>query len=98
VSVLLRIRSVEALEGRRLLLGLTNGQTIERDVSDLLSGPVFDAVREDDAMFRGARVRFGTVAWPGGADLDPDVLIWGGAAPADPAARPAAVLKPLVPA
>jgi hypothetical protein len=33
------------------------------------------------------------VAWPGDLDLDPDVLIWGGPAPRDPALRPPRALR-----
>ena len=39
---LLRIREVKALEGFKLRLTLTDGSVIERDVSSLLVGPVFD--------------------------------------------------------
>jgi hypothetical protein len=32
-------------------------------------------------MFSQVRVDYGTVVWPNGADLDPDMLIWGGPPP-----------------
>jgi Protein of unknown function (DUF2442) len=77
------IQSVEPLPGYRLRLGLSDGRTVERDVSDLVPGP--DA--SPDNVFRPwldpayfARVQladYGTVVWPNGVDLDPDVLIWG---------------------
>jgi hypothetical protein len=78
---LLRIREVKALEGFKLRLTLTDGSVIERDVSRLLVGPVFEPIRKDPAVFAKARVEGGTVVWPNGADLCPDVLIWGGAPP-----------------
>ena len=78
---LLRIREVKVLEGFRLSLELTDGSVIERDVSRLLVGPVFEPIRKDPAVFAGVRVEGGTVVWPNGADLCPDVLIWGGAPP-----------------
>jgi hypothetical protein len=76
-----RVREVEALEGFRLKLTLTDGSVIERDVSRLLVGPVFDPVRKDPSFFRKVRAKDGTVVWPNGADLCPDVLIWGGPPP-----------------
>jgi hypothetical protein len=78
---LLRIGAVEPREDFRLLLTLDDGSVIERDVSKLLSGPIFDVVRDDPEVFRQVRVEGGTVAWPNGADLCPDVLIWGGPPP-----------------
>jgi hypothetical protein len=80
---LLRIRAVEALDGFRLRLTLTDGSIVERDVSALLIGPVFDSLKRDREQFRMARAEGGTVVWPNGADLCPDVLIWGGPPPAD---------------
>lgn len=77
----LRIREVKAVEGFKLRLVLTDGSVIERDVSRLLVGPVFEPIRKDPAVFAKVRVEGGTVVWPGGADLCPDVLIWGGAPP-----------------
>jgi hypothetical protein len=45
------------------------------------SGPIFESVRNDPAFFRAARVEGGTVAWPNGADIDPDVLYYDGLPP-----------------
>jgi hypothetical protein len=73
-----RISSVTPLKGFRLRLALTNGAIVERDVEPLLTGPVFEAVRENPQVFRAATVDAGTVMWPNGADLCPDLLIWGG--------------------
>jgi hypothetical protein len=80
-----RIVSVEPLPGYRLRLALSDGRTVERDLSHLLPGPdasptnVFLPWR-DPAYF--ARVflpaePWPTATWPNGVDLDPDVLIWG---------------------
>ena len=75
---LVRITSVTPLDGFRVRLALTDGSVIERDVEPLLVGPVFETVRDNPDVFQGARVDGGTVVWPNGADLCPDVLIWGG--------------------
>ena len=85
---LLRIATVTALAGQRLRLGLTDGTTMEREVGPLLNGPVFREIRERPELFAQAQAAGGTVLWPNGADLCPDVLIWGGAPPADPTAKP----------
>ena len=75
---LLRISAVKPLDGFRLRVVLTDGSTIERDVEPLLAGPVFEAVCGNLDVFRAVGVAAGTVVWPNGADLCPDVLIWGG--------------------
>lgn len=85
---LLRIAEVDPLPGYRLRLRLTDGSTIERDVGPLLVGPVFDPVREQPEVFARVTIDGGTVSWPNGADLCPDVVIWGGTPPSDPAVRP----------
>jgi len=78
---LLRIRLVEPLDGFRLRLTLTDGSVVERDVEPLLRGPVFEPLRNDPKRFREVHVEGGTVVWATGADLCPDVLIWGGSPP-----------------
>lgn len=85
---LLRIQEVTTGAPFRLRLILTDGRAIERDVEDLLAGPVFEPVRTDAGLFRRAAAEGGTVCWPNGADLCPDVLIWGGAPPEAPADPP----------
>ncbi|MGD0013563.1 MAG: DUF2442 domain-containing protein [Bryobacteraceae bacterium] len=79
---LLRIREVALVEGFRVRLALTDGNSVERDLESLLTGAIFDAVRTDPALFRQVRVEAGALAWPNGADLCPDVVIWGGPPPA----------------
>ena len=85
---LLRIAEVTPLPDQRLKLRLTDGTLIERDVRPLLIGPVFEEIRNEPEMFAKVRIIGGTVVWPNGSDLCPDVLIWGGAPPPDPAVKP----------
>ena len=78
---LTRVQEAAALPGHRLRLVLTDGKVLERDVRDLLNGEVFEPLLRDPGLFSAVTVRDGTVAWPNGADLCPDVLIWGGPPP-----------------
>jgi hypothetical protein len=80
---LVRIREAKPLDGYRVQLTLTDGRMVERDLGPMLVGPVFAEIRNDEARLREIRVEGGTVVWPNGADLCPDVLIWGGLPPAD---------------
>jgi len=75
---LVRIAEVTPLPGFRLRLRLTDGEAIERDAGPLLRGPVFEEIRNRPEIFAQVRIDGGTVTWPNGADLCPDVLIWGG--------------------
>jgi hypothetical protein len=59
-----RNRSVEPLGGHGVRLSLTDGSVVGRDIADLLHGPVFEAIRSDEAMFGRVRVRRGTIVWP----------------------------------
>jgi hypothetical protein len=76
---MIRIRGVEALDGFRVRLSLTDGSTREVDLGPFLNGPVFEPIRNDPAVFRSVRVdsELGTIVWPNGADIDPDVLVLG---------------------
>jgi hypothetical protein len=53
---LLRIREVKALESLKLRLTLTDSSVIERDVSRLLVGPIFELIRRDANVFGKVRV------------------------------------------
>ena len=84
---LLRIRDVAAMPGFRLRLTLSDGSVVERDVSALLEGPMFDVLR-DGTYFSRVRVAEGAIEWPNGADICPDLLIWGGLPPRRKDSRP----------
>jgi hypothetical protein len=86
--LLLRIREVTPIGSFRLRLTLTDGSIVERDVTDLLVGPMFEAIRNDAVAFGQVKVEEGTLLWPNGADLCPDVLIWGGSPPKTSAVPP----------
>ncbi len=75
---LVRIRSVETLTGYRVRLGFTDGSLREVDLERYLHGPIFEAIRSDPQVFRSVKVdkRMGTIVWPNGADIDPDVLYY----------------------
>ncbi len=66
---------------------LTDGTVVGRDVSEHLERPIFERLAPDRTLFEAVRVEGGTVVWPNGADLCPDVLIWGGMPPADSSVR-----------
>jgi hypothetical protein len=71
-----RIGSVEPLQGFILRLGFDDGTVREIDLADELWGPVFEPLRRDPQLFRQVSVdeELGTIVWPNGADMDPDVL------------------------
>ena len=73
--ILPRITAVEPLEGFRLRLTFTDSLVREVDLSDDLWGQMAEPL-QDPAYFRQVRVdpELGTVVWPNGYDLDPDVL------------------------
>jgi len=89
---MLRVRKATPLADHRVRLTLTNSDVVERDLSALLWGPVFEPLRSDTNRFRQVTVVGGTLVWPRDLDFDPDTLIWGGARPADPDACPPRVL------
>jgi hypothetical protein len=74
-----RVRSVEPLNGFRVRLSFTDGSSKETDLEPYLRGPVFEPIRADPKVFREVSVdhRAGTIVWPNGADIDPDVLYLG---------------------
>ena len=76
---MVRVRSVEPLHGFRVRLGFTDGSSKEIDLDQYLRGPVFEPIRKDAKVFREVSVdhRAGTIVWPNGADIDPDVLYLG---------------------
>ena len=76
MSLMMRIAAVRVLGERRVEITLSNGETRNLDLAPLLTGPVFEEIRRNDTLFAQIQVdsEFGTLAWPSGADLCPDVL------------------------
>lgn len=75
IGVTPRMTAAEVVGHGVLRLTFADGLTGEVDVLDRLWGPVFEHARTPQGFaeaFLDAEAR--TVAWPGGADLAPDVL------------------------
>jgi len=73
------VSKVKALSDYRLEITFENGEVRIFDVTPYLDTGVFGTLR-DERCFRRARVSFDTVGWPGGIDLDPEVLFEKGVA------------------
>ena len=67
---------VSVLSDYRVRLRFDDGQERDVDLLPFLSGPVFEPLIRDRTLFERVRVdpELGTIVWPNGADLDPDVL------------------------
>ena len=90
------VTEVEPLEERWLRLTFADGAVHEIDLGGLLqAGGVFAPIRDDRQVFEAVAVdpEFGTIAWPGDIDLDPDVLR-GDQQPASGPALPRRVIQP----
>lgn len=77
MTELIKIRRVDVLEGHRLRLTFSDGAVKDVDLQELLaSGGVFSPIAAQRAVFEQVRVNpeTQTIEWPGGIDLDPDVL------------------------
>lgn len=73
---MIEVTSVEVLEGRTVRLGFSDGAECVLDLSPFLWGRALEEIARDDELFAEVRVdpEAGTIVWPNGADLDPDVL------------------------
>jgi hypothetical protein len=76
---LVRISTIAALGGFRVRIGFTDDSERVVDLEPYLRGPVFEPLRRDPALFAAVQVDpdLGTIVWPNGADIDPDVLYHG---------------------
>lgn len=74
MSALARVSAVEHIGARSLRITFSDGLVRELDFADALPGVL--ASIDDDESFGAVTVDpvAGTVAWPNGVDLDPDVL------------------------
>lgn len=70
------VTSVEVIARRTLRLGFADGSVRVVDLTPFLWGRALERLATDDALFGAVAVDrvAGTIVWPNGADLDPDVL------------------------
>jgi hypothetical protein len=90
------ITHAEPLDRRWIRLTFGDGAVHEVDLEGLLqAGGAFAALRDGEELFRAVAVNpdFGTIEWPGGIDLDPDVLR-GDHPPASGRALPRRIIQP----
>ncbi len=90
------ITNVEPLAERWVRLTFADGAVHEVDLSGLLqAGGLLAPIRDERAVFEAVAVdpEFGTIAWPGNVDLDPDVLR-GDQPPASAPPPPRRVIQP----
>lgn len=73
-TCLLRIVGVEPLAHFHVRVRLTDGTFRVLDLQPYLSGEFLDPLR-DPEVFKQVGVDHGTLCWPTGQDLDPDVLL-----------------------
>ncbi|HVC32734.1 MAG TPA: DUF2442 domain-containing protein [Chloroflexota bacterium] len=73
---MVRICHVEPLDGFDVILSFTDGSQRVVNLEPFLRGPIFEPLRRDVELFRAVTVdpELGTIVWPNGADIDPDVL------------------------
>lgn len=82
MSQFIRVQSIEPRDGWIMHVQFTNGEHRDIDLTSyIVTGAIFEPVRNDAAFFRSAQVEGGTIAWPNGADIDPDVLYYAGTPP-----------------
>ncbi len=76
MKLVVRGDRVTPLDGYRLRVGFSDGTERVIDVEPFLRGPIFQRVRNDRDVFEAVEVdrELGTIVWPNGADIDPDVL------------------------
>ena len=74
---LVRVSKVSAFQLLVVQVEFEDGTVKQIDLDRYLHGPIFEAIRNNPAQFAQVTVEGGTLAWPNGADIDPDVLYYG---------------------
>jgi hypothetical protein len=74
---LIRVRRVETVEGLTVQVEFEDSTVRLLDLAPLMRGAIFDELLQNPELFNQVTVEHGTIAWPNGADIDPDVLYYG---------------------
>ena len=73
---LVRVKTATPLSGYKMQLMFEDGTEKVIDLEPFLHGSMFAPIKNDETFFRQVKIEGGTVAWPNGADIDPDVLYY----------------------
>lgn len=75
---MVRVTQVEPLEGFQVRVVFSDGHSKRIDLAPFLNGPIFEPLKNDRRLFEAVSVNpeLGTIVWPNGADICPDVLRW----------------------
>jgi hypothetical protein len=75
---MMEIVAVRPLEGYSVWLQFSDGVERKVNLTPLLTpvGPMTEPLMRDPTTFRSVRAENGTIVWPNGFDLDPDVLYY----------------------
>jgi hypothetical protein len=75
-QIVVDVTKVAVIGDRTVHLWFSDGSERVVDLTPFLWGPVFETIATSDEAFSQVRVdaEAGTIVWPNGADLDPDVL------------------------
>jgi hypothetical protein len=74
---LIRVRRVEFVEGQTVQIEFEDSTVRLLDLAPLMRGAIFDELLQNPELFNQIAVDHGTITWPNGADIDPDVLYYG---------------------
>lgn len=73
---LIRVRSASIIKNQIVRLEFEDGRVKEIDLFPLMRGPIFEELLSEPELFKQIMVHHGTLVWPNGADIDPDVLYY----------------------
>jgi len=71
-----RVQKVEPLKDFIVRVTFDNDTQREINLEPYLHGGIFEPIRQSPGIFRAIKIEGGTIAWPNGADIDPDVLYY----------------------
>lgn len=77
MTKLVRVQDVKPEGEFNVTVKFTDGSQKKINLEPFLHGPIFEPIRNNISEFHTMFIEEGTIAWPNGADIDPDVLYYG---------------------
>ncbi len=69
-----RVTALKRIAGFRVHFTFWDGTAAEIDLEPLLTGPIFEPLRRDPALYATMYLDGDTIAWANGADIAPETL------------------------